>query len=124
MHMRIVGIVILLMNFFSCSSQKLAEGCWMPESYIDSLEIQAFENIAAVLKPVQSVYVSGDTVMIMSFQGDYLVAQIESAGNGKLKVTNFGSLINLSYPEAINYAKKQCYLYQDNNYLMMDIGQG
>jgi hypothetical protein len=119
--MRFIALTTLIGISCGCKSQKLDNGCWLPETYVDYLVKHSFKNIASTLKPVHSVYVSADTIQIMSYQGDYLTAETKMINN-RLEVINFSNVINLSYPEAINYTRKKCFLYQSGDHLMMDVG--
>src|SRR4051794_14706155 len=119
MYMRLIILFIVTSVGYCCKAQKLVDGCWLPESYIDSLSVYSFKNVASMLKPIHSIQVSHDTIFMMSYQGEYLVAKIEVADNNGFEIMNFSRLINLSYSEASLYSEKRCFLYQDGGHLVM-----
>lgn len=121
--MRIVTLIILIATYSSCSSQRLKEGCWMPEFYIDSLQTKAFDNLSHLIRPVESILVSGDTIFIMSYHSEYLIAKTRKVDKNRLQITNFSNLINLNFPSAIAYTKEKCFIYSEKNYLVLQIGK-
>jgi hypothetical protein len=99
----------------------LTEGCWLPKAYIDSLQRNPSGRFFNEIKPVRSIYVSGDTILIMSYGGEFLKAEISRTDDKKIEILNFSNLVNLVDANTDNYADAKVMLIMNGQDLMLEL---
>lgn len=121
--MKIVLLMIALTLSISCSSQELKfqPGCWMPENYIAAVKKNPFDNHVNSLKPVESIVISGDSILVKTYGGDLTLVQTRRADSNRIEVVDAPRLFNLKYFSKEELKDKRIFLSNANDYLQLQI---